>query len=110
MVFEVCGGQVTARIVAPSDSDRYIPSVDVMLESCASIYRKKVAAIILTGMGNDGSKGVRAIKGQGGLVIAESETSAIVYGMPREAVATGVVDCSVPLDKVVAEIINRAGF
>jgi two-component system chemotaxis response regulator CheB len=110
MIFEVCGGQVTARIVAPSDSDRYIPSVDVMLESCASIYRKKVAAIILTGMGNDGSKGVRAIKDQGGLVIAESETSAIVYGMPREAVATGVVDCSVPLDKVVAEIINRAGF
>jgi two-component system chemotaxis response regulator CheB len=110
MTFEVCGGQVTARIVAPSESDRYIPSVDVMLQSCAGIYRKRVAAVILTGMGNDGSKGVKTIKEQGGWVIAESEETAVVYGMPREAVATGVVDRSVPLDRVAAEIILQCGF
>ena len=110
MVFEVCGGQVTARIVTPSESDRYVPSVDVMLQSCAVIYRKRVAAVILTGMGNDGSTGVRTINEHGGLVIAESEETAIVYGMPREAVATGVVDCCVPLDQVVSEIIARGGF
>lgn len=110
MVFEVCGGQVTARIVAPSESDRYVPSVDVMLQSCAGIYRKRVAAVILTGMGNDGSKGVRIIKEQGGTVIAESEETAVVYGMPREAVATGVVDRCVPLDRVAAEIILQGGF
>lgn len=110
MTFDVCGGQVTARIVPPTDADRYIPSVDVMLESCAGIYRKRVSAIILTGMGNDGSKGVRAIKEQGGYVIAESEETAVVYGMPREAVATGVVDRTVPLNKIVAEIINQGGF
>lgn len=110
MVFEVCGGQVTARIVAPSESDRYVPSVDVMLQSCAGIYRKRVMAVILTGMGNDGSKGVRVIKEQGGCVVAESEESAIVYGMPREALATGVVDRCVPLDRVVSEIILQGGF
>lgn len=110
MVFEVCGGQVTARIVAPSESDRYIPSVDVMLQSCAGIYRKRVAAVILTGMGNDGSKGIRTIKEQGGYVIAESEDTAVVYGMPREAVATGVVDRIVPLDQVAGEIILQGGF
>ncbi len=110
MVFEVCGGQVTARIVSPSESDRYVPSVDAMLQSCAVIYRKRVAAVILTGMGNDGSSGVRTIKEHGGLVIAESEETAIVYGMPREAVSTGVVDCCVPLDQVVSEIIARGGF
>ncbi len=110
MVFEVCGGQVTARIVAPSGSDRYVPSVDAMLESCAGIYRKRVAAVILTGMGNDGSKGIRTIKEHGGCVIAESEESAVVYGMPREAVATGVVDHCVPLDRVVSEIITQGGF
>ncbi len=110
MVFEVCGGQVTARIEAPSEADRYVPSVDVMLQSCAGIYRKRVVAVILTGMGNDGSKGVRAIKEQGGRVIAESEETAIVYGMPREAVATGVVDRCVALDKVAAEIILQGGF
>lgn len=110
MIFEVCGGQVTARIVAPSESDRYVPSVDVMLQSCAGIYCKRVAAVILTGMGNDGSQGVRTIKEHGGCVIAESEETAIVYGMPREAVATGVVDSCVPLDKVAAEIITQGGF
>ena len=110
MVFEVCGGQVTARIVEPSESDRYVPSVDAMLQSCAGIYRKRVAAVILTGMGNDGSKGVRVIKEQGGRVIAESEETAIVYGMPREAVATGVVDRCVPLDHVASEIVLQGGF
>lgn len=110
MVLEVCGGEVTARIVAPSESDRYVPSVDVMLQSCAGIYRTRVAAVILTGMGNDGSKGVRIIKEQGGRVIAESEETAIVYGMPREAVATGVVDSCVPLDRVASEIILQGGF
>lgn len=110
MTFEVCGGEVIARISAPSNSDRYIPSVDVMLHSCAGIYRKRVAAVILTGMGNDGSKGVRTIKENGGYVFAESEESAIVYGMPREAVATGVVDSSIPLDRIAAEIISQGGF
>lgn len=110
MTFEVYGGQVTARIVAPSESDRYVPSVDVMLQSCAGIYRNRVAAVILTGMGNDGCKGIRVIKEQGGYVIAESEETAIVYGMPREAVATGVVDSIVPLDRVASEIILQGGF
>ena len=110
MTFEICGGQVTARIVEPSKSDRYVPSVDAMLQSCAGIYRKRVAAVILTGMGNDGSQGVRAIKEQGGYVIAESEETAIVYGMPREALATGVVDRSVPLDRIASEIILQGGF
>lgn len=110
MVFEVCGGQVTARIVAPSESDRYVPSVDVMLQSCAGIYRKRVTAVILTGMGNDGSKGIKCIKEHGGCVIAESDETAVVYGMPREAVATGVVDHIVSLDRVASEILLLGGF
>lgn len=110
MVFEICGGQVTARIVPPLDTDRYVPSVDIMLESCSGIYKKRVAAVILTGMGNDGSKGVRSIKEHGGFVIAESEETAVVYGMPREAVATGLVDRVVPLHRISNEIISKGGF
>jgi two-component system chemotaxis response regulator CheB len=110
MVFEVCGGQVTARIVPPTSSDRYVPSVDVMLESCAGIYRKRMVAVILTGMGNDGSKGVREVHEQGGYVIAESDETAIVYGMPREAVATGLVDRIVPLHRVAPEILAKGNF
>lgn len=110
MIFEVCGGQVKARIVPPTASDRYVPSVDVMLESCAGIYRKRMIAVILTGMGNDGSKGVHAVHEQGGYVIAESDETAVVYGMPREAVATGIVDRVVPLQRVSREILIRGEF
>lgn len=110
LVFEVSGGQVIARIVSPTSADRYIPSVDVMLESCASIYRKRMVAVILTGMGNDGSKGVRVVKEQGGYVIAESDETAVVYGMPREAVATGLVDRVVPLQRVAREILLKGTF
>ena len=110
MVCEVNGGQVLARIVPSTASDRYVPSVDVMLESCAGIYRKRMIAVILTGMGNDGSKGIRAVHEQGGYVIAESDETAVVYGMPREAVATGIVDRVVPLHRVSREILIRGDF
>ncbi len=110
MVFEERDHQILARIIVPSESDRYIPSVDAMLTSCAALYGRRMAAVILTGMGNDGSVGVRAVKEQGGYVIAESEDTAVVYGMPREAVATGVVDRTVPLGQIASEIIQRCGF
>jgi two-component system chemotaxis response regulator CheB len=110
MTFEVHGGQVTARILPPTAADRYVPSVDVMLASCAAIYRKRMIAVILTGMGNDGSKGVRAVHEQGGYIIAESDETSVVYGMPREAVATGFVDRVVPLHRVSREILIRGEF
>lgn len=110
MLFEISGGQVVARIVEPSTSDRYIPSVDVMLESCASIYQNRMIAVILTGMGNDGSKGVRTVKEKGGYIISESEKTAVVFGMPREAVATGLVDRVVALDDVATEILLKGSF
>ena len=110
LILEVNAGQVVARIVSPTQADRYVPSVDVMLESCASIYRKRMIAVILTGMGNDGSKGVRSVKEQGGYIIAESDQTAVVYGMPREAVATGLVDRVVPLQRVAREILLKGTF
>ena len=110
MIFEVCGADVAARIVQPSESERYVPSVDLMFQSCAEIYCRRVTALVLTGMGNDGSKGVRIIKEHGGHVIAESEETAVVYGMPREAVATGAVDRCIPLDHIAEEIIHQGGF
>jgi two-component system chemotaxis response regulator CheB len=58
-------------------------------------------------MGNDGSKGVKAIKAAGGQVLAEAEVSAVIFGMPREAIATGMVDKVVPLDRMPGEIMQR---
>jgi two-component system chemotaxis response regulator CheB len=70
----------------------YKPSIDLAIESAAEVFRQDTIAVILTGMGNDGSKGIRKVKEFGGKVIAESEKSAIVFGMPRAAAETGLVD------------------
>ncbi|MGD0584263.1 MAG: chemotaxis response regulator protein-glutamate methylesterase [Oryzomonas sp.] len=110
LVLELQGGRVTARVVPPTSADRFVPSVDVMLESCAGIYRKRMIAVILTGMGNDGAKGVREVKNKGGFVIAESDETAVVYGMPREAAATGLVDRIVPMHLVHREILEKGAF
>ena len=110
MVFHEMNGDVFARIVDPSVQDRYIPSVDAMLTSLAGIYGSRLLAVVLTGMGNDGSKGVRAVKKAGGEALAESEESAVVFGMPREAIATGLVDKVVPLPRMAREIILRCGI
>jgi len=110
MILKECDGRITAHIVPPTSADRYVPSVDVMLESCAGIYRKRMIAVILTGMGNDGSKGVRSVHEQGGYLIAESDETAVVYGMPREAAATGLVDRVVPLYRVAREILIKGDY
>jgi two-component system chemotaxis response regulator CheB len=91
-----------ARVVvsdaAPLNGFR--PSGTYLFESAARAYGASVAAIILTGMGSDGVDGLKAVKAAGGRVLAQDEASSVVYGMPREAVAAGVVDAVLPLDDV----------
>ena len=110
LIFSRMGDKVVARIVMPGQKDRYVPSVDAMFHSCAEIYQSRMLAVVLTGMGNDGASGVREVKRVGAQVVAESEESAVVFGMPREAIATGVVDRVVPMDGMVREIMHRCGF
>jgi two-component system chemotaxis response regulator CheB len=110
LVFEKGDGEVICRVVEPLLEDRYIPSVDAMFASLARICGPKLLAVVLTGMGNDGSRGVKAIKGAGGEVLAEAEESAVVFGMPREAIATGLVDKVAPLERMAKEIILRCGI
>jgi len=102
--------QIVVRLKAPSKDDKYIPSVNAMLNSVARVYGSRSLAVILTGMGNDGSQGVRKIKEAGGAVLAEAEESSVVYGMPREAIATGVVDKIVHLDQMASKILEFCGF
>lgn len=102
------GGPVIG-LSEPTAKDRYVPSVDLLFASLPPIYGAHVLSIVLTGMGNDGSQGLRRVKEAGGVVIAESEESAIVFGMPREAIATGCVDRVVHLDDVAGEIIRAGG-
>lgn len=87
------------------------PSVDVMLESVASAAGPRAVAVIMTGMGCDGSAGVRIIKKHGGTIIAQDEETSIVYGMPKEAFKTGCVDRVEPLSRIpqaIAEAVHQA--
>jgi two-component system chemotaxis response regulator CheB len=110
LVFQAVNGEVVARVVEPSSQDRYTPSVDVMLASLAPIYGAKLLAVVLTGMGNDGSRGIKAVKAAGGHILAEAEETAVVFGMPREAINTGLVDKVAPLERMAREIVLRCGI
>jgi len=110
MLLAEANGVVKVRLVPPKPDKRYTPSADELFCSCAPIYGSRMLAVVLTGMGNDGSRGVRAVKDSGGKVIAESESSSIVYGMPREAFATGCVDIVADLQDVPQEILVFGGF
>jgi two-component system chemotaxis response regulator CheB len=82
------------------------PSVDVTMKSAAEVYGRKVLAVILTGMGEDGAEGVRAIKEGGGRAIAEDKSSCVVFGMPRAAIDSGYVDKVVALSHIPREIMR----
>ena len=102
--------QVVIRLKTPLNDEKYTPSVNAMLNSVARVYGSRALAVIMTGMGNDGSTGVRKIKEAGGAVLAEAEESSVVFGMPREAIATGVVDKIVHLDQMTSNILEFCGF
>jgi two-component system chemotaxis response regulator CheB len=106
MTFSRKKGGVYVNILDKNVDDMYAPSVDKMFSSAAEIFEDRSIGLVLTGMGSDGKKGVVDIKDANGFVMAESEDTAIVYGMPNEAVKTGKVDKILPLDRISGEIIN----
>jgi len=83
---------------------RYCPSIDRLFTSAALAMPRRLCAVVLTGMGNDGAAGVQAVKAAGGLTLAESELTAVIYGMPRAAVATGMVDQSLGLSEIAGRL------
>lgn len=91
--------EVRLRVTEPSPHDRYIPSADRLLRSLGPLG-SRAYGVILTGMGDDGVAGARAIRAGGGTIIAESEETAVVYGMPRAAVRAGIVNESLTLPQI----------
>ena len=82
------------------------PAVDKLFMSASSVYGSKLLSVILTGMGRDGAKGTATIKDNGGITMAEHQSTCTIYGMPKAAYETGKVDEVVPLDNVAQEIIK----
>lgn len=88
---------------------KYSPSCDTLLTSVATVYRERAAGLILSGMGDDGVVGMRAIKGAGGRTIAQDEASSVVYGMNQVAVQSGSVERILPLAEIPQALIKLAG-
>ena len=99
-----CGpGVVRVRALCP-----YVPSADRLLKSVAAAAGPRAIGVILTGMGDDGVEGARAIRDAGGIVVAESQDTAVVYGMPGAAVRAGIPQKVLPLPQI-AELIAQLG-
>ncbi|MBN9681970.1 MULTISPECIES: chemotaxis-specific protein-glutamate methyltransferase CheB [unclassified Corallococcus] len=77
------------------------PSVDVLFQSVAEVWGKDALGLVLTGMGEDGLQGARALRASGGVVLTEAESSCVVYGMPRAVAEAGLSNGSAPLDALV---------
>ena len=82
------------------------PDINTMFNSVAKNYWSKILAVLLTGMGNDGTEGMKKIKAVGGKTIAEDQSTCVVFGIPRSAIEAKVVDRVVPLGQVAHEIVK----
>jgi len=85
---------------------RHRPSVDVLFRSAARYAGKNCVGVIMTGMGDDGARGMRELKEAGAVTIAQDEKSCVVFGMPREAIKLGAIDRVLSLDSIAGEILN----
>ncbi len=86
--------------------NRHRPSVDVLFRSAARYAGKNAIGIIMTGMGDDGAKGLLEMKMSGAKTIAQNKDSCVVFGMPREAIRLGGVDEIVPLDRIAETVVK----
>ncbi len=95
--------------VAPSPRvNRHCPFVDVLFDSCALHATHNAVAAILTGMGDDGARGLKAMRDAGARTIAQDEATSVVYGMPKEAVALGGAEFVLPLGEIAAKLLALA--
>ncbi|OOP55671.1 MAG: chemotaxis response regulator protein-glutamate methylesterase [Candidatus Brocadia carolinensis] len=85
---------------------RHRPSVEVLFESTAKYAGANAVGVIMTGMGNDGAKGLLKMRDSGAKTIAQDEDSCVVFGMPKEAIKLGAVDAIVPLNKITPTILT----
>ncbi len=98
------GGQYYVAVADGPPVNRHKPSVDVLFRSAAECAGRDALAIILTGMGDDGARGMKAMHERGARTIAQDEQSCVVFGMPKEAIAMGGVDEVMPLARVAGAI------
>ena len=119
----IAPGGMQMKIVAGADGKQRVikisndppennckPSVDYLFRSIADHYVGRATGVIMTGMGSDGAKGLKLMKNNGATVIAQDESSCVVFGMPKEPIESGVADVVAPLDLIAAEILKTVQY
>jgi two-component system chemotaxis response regulator CheB len=99
-------GEIILRITDDPPENGCRPAVDYLFRSAALHFPGRSIAAILTGMGSDGTEGLRMLKRSGCFSIAQDEASCVVFGMPKEAIQAGVVDTVAPLETIGAAIVR----
>jgi len=106
MLLKRSGAQYHVDIVDGPPVSRHRPSVDVLFRSVAKCAGRNALGIIMTGMGDDGARGLKELHDTGARTLAQDEESCVVYGMPKEAVKLGAVDRVLPLGEIHTEILR----
>jgi two-component system chemotaxis response regulator CheB len=102
------GGEIVLR--TPSQPPTlFVPSVGVMMKAVLEAYGQRTVGVLMTGIGDDGADQMVEIRRAGGSTIAESEETAVVFGMPREAIERGGADVIVPHYEVAGQIVQAVG-
>ena len=83
------------------------PSIDFALSSFSSVFREKLIAVILTGMGKDGTAGSRSVKSNGGRILCQDEGTSLIFGMPGSVIGEGLADEVVPLERIAERIAEN---
>jgi two-component system chemotaxis response regulator CheB len=104
MVLRRTGTRYTINIIDGPHVSRHRPSIDVMFRSASQVAGRNAMGVILTGMGDDGARGLLEMRQAGSHTIAQDEESCVVFGMPKEAIQRGAAAKVVPLSRVAAEI------
>ncbi len=100
------GNKIIIKLTKKPPVHALRPCMDVTLESVANIYRENTIAVILTGMGKDGTEGMKLVKQKGGKTIAQDEKTSVIFGMPRSAIESGCVDYVLPIEKISEGILK----
>jgi two-component system chemotaxis response regulator CheB len=108
MALHRAGSSYTVNIIDGPHVSRHRPSVDVLFRSAAYVAGRNALGILLTGMGDDGAKGLLEMKDAGAATLAQDEESSVVFGMPKEAIALGAAGKIVALKRVATEITTYA--
>jgi two-component system, chemotaxis family, protein-glutamate methylesterase/glutaminase len=101
-------GDAVLRITDDPPENNCRPSVDYLFRSVAEVYGGNAVGVIMTGMGNDGTRGCRMLKSRGAAIVAQDEASCVVFGMPREPVEQGIADVVASLDAMAGELTQLA--